>query len=202
MIGMNETNETMKQLHITWKGVTPLIMHSCQTVNPLHPIAIEQKKYTSKRKKTEEDLLKISDLDWEGGLYWRDDIGAYIPAENIEATIINGAKSFRKGSDIQKFCNVVDPFIPLDYGKKMTKDELRADYNYRDVRIMTVMRSKVNRTRPRFNRWEINFVLNYDSTKIDVETIKNAVEYAGKFVGLCDSRPKYGQFSAVIEELN
>ena len=204
MIGMNDEaiNEIMKQLRITLKGITPLIMHSCQCVSALHPISIELKKYTSKKKKTEDDLLKISDLDWEGGLYWRDDIGVYVPAENIEATIINGAKSFRKGADIQKFCTVNDPWIPLDYGRKMTKDELRADYTYRDCRIMTVMRNKVTRTRPRFNRWELTFVLTYDSSRIDLETIKNAVEYAGAYVGLCDSRPKYGKFSAVIEELN
>lgn len=192
----------MKHLNVTWKGVTPLIMHSCQCVNPLHPIAIEQKKYTSKRKKTEEDQLKISDLDWEAGLYWRDDIGPYVPAENIEATLINGAKSFRKGTDVQKFCSVTSPWIPLDYGQTLTKDQLRDDYSYRDVRPMTVMRAKVVRTRPRFNRWQINFELQYDEKKIDLETIKNAMEYAGPYVGLCDSRPRYGQFSAVIEEID
>lgn len=191
----------MKNLSITWKGVTPLIMHSCQCVNPLHPIAIELKKYTSKREKSEEDLLKISDLDWESGLYWNDEIGAYIPAENVEATIINGAKSFRKGTDIQKFCVVNSPYIPLSYGQNLTKEELKADYSFRDVRVMNVQRSKVVRTRPRFNRWTINFVLSYDEKKIDLETIKNAIEYAGAYIGLCDSRPKYGQFSAVIEEM-
>lgn len=60
----------MKNLQVTWKGTTPLIMHSCQCVNPLHPIARELKKYTSKKNKTEEDLIKISDLEWESGAYW------------------------------------------------------------------------------------------------------------------------------------
>ena len=204
MIGANNEliNDNMKQLCITLKGITPLIMHSCQCVSALHPISIELKKYTSKKNKSEDDLLQISNLDFLGGLYWRDDVGVYVPAENIEATIINGAKSFRKGTDIQKFCTVNDPWIPLNYGKKLTKEELMADYNYRDCRIMTVMRKKVTRTRPRFNRWELTFVLTYDSSRIDLETIKNAVEYAGAYVGLCDSRPKYGKFSVVIEELN
>ena len=93
----------MRKLRITWKSSTPLIMHSCKCVNPLHPISIEMKKYTSKRNKTEEDLKKISDLEWEAGAYWKDDIGLYIPAENVEATIINGAKAFKKGADIKKY---------------------------------------------------------------------------------------------------
>lgn len=192
----------MKNLLITWKGTTPLIMHSCQCVNPLHPISIEMKKYTSKRKKTEEDLMKIADLEWEAGAYWKDGIGLYIPAENVEATIINGAKANRKGSDIEKYCDVTDLYIPFEYGENLTKEELIASYEYRDTRVMTVMRSKILRTRPRFDQWEITFNFRYDEEKIDLATITQAMEYAGAYVGLCDSRPKYGKFVVCVEELD
>lgn len=192
----------MKNLKITWKGVTPLIMHSCKCVNPLHPISIEKEKYTSKKKKTEEDLLKIADLEWEAGAYWKDGLGLYIPAENVEATIINGAKANKKGKDVQKYCSVTDLYIPFDYGENLTKEELIANYEYRDTRPMNVMRSKVLRTRPRFDKWNITFNLIYDEEKISIETIYNAIEYAGQYVGLCDSRPKYGKFTAIIEEVD
>lgn len=192
----------MRNLKVTWKGISPLIMHSCQCVNPLHPIAKELKKYTSKRTKTEEDLLKISDLEWEAGAYWKDGIGLYIPAENVEATIINGAKANKNGKDVQRFVDVTDLYIPLNYGENLTKEELINNYEYRDTRIMTVQRSKVNRTRPRFDQWKIEFNLMYNEEKIDLETIVNAMEHAGLYVGLCDSRPKYGKFSVVIEELD
>lgn len=177
-------------------------MHSCQCVNPLHPIAKELKKYTSKKNKTDEDLVKISDLEWEAGAYWKDGMGLYIPAENVEATIINGAKANKKGKDIQKYVDVTDLYIPFEYGEDLTKEELIQNYEYRDTRIMTVMRSKILRTRPRFDQWVIEFNLRYNEEKIDIETIINAMEYAGLYVGLCDSRPKYGKFSVVIEELN
>lgn len=192
----------MKNLLVTWKGTTPLIMHSCQCVNPLHPISIEMKKYTSKRKKTEEDLMKIADLEWEAGAYWKDGLGLYIPAENVEATIINGAKANRKGSDIEKYCDVTDLYIPFEYGENLTKEELIASYEYRDTRVMTVMRSKILRTRPRFDQWEITFNFRYDEEKIDLATITQAMEYAGAYVGLCDSRPKYGKFVVLVEELD
>lgn len=192
----------MKNLKVTWKGITPLIMHSCQCVNPLHPIARELKKYTSKRKKTEEDLLKISDLEWESGAYWKDGLGLYIPAENVEATLINGAKANKKGKDIEKYCNVTDLYIPFNYGENLTKEQLIANYEYRDTRVMTVMRSKILRTRPRFDQWQIVFNMQYDDNKIDIDTIVNAMEYAGAYVGLCDSRPKYGKFVATIEEID
>lgn len=192
----------MKNLKVTWKGITPLIMHSCQCVNPLHPIAREMKKYTSKRKKTDEDLMKISDLEWESGAYWKDGLGLYIPAENVEATLTNGAKSNKKGTDIKKYCDVTDLYIPLDYGENLTKEELIANYEYRDTRVMTVMRAKIMRTRPRFDQWKITFNLRYDESKIDLDTIINAMEYAGKYVGLCDSRPKYGKFIVLADELD
>lgn len=191
----------MKNLKVTWKGTTPLIMHSCQCVNPLHPIARELKKYTSKKNKTEEDLIKISDLEWESGAYWKDGLGLYIPAENVEATIKNGAKANKKGKDIEKYVSVTDLYIPFFYGENLTKEELIANYDYRDTRIMTVQRAKVLRTRPRFDQWYIIFNLMYDDTKIDIDTIVNAMEYAGSYVGLCDSRPKYGKFTTIIEEV-
>lgn len=194
----------MKNLKVTWKGISPLIMHSCQCVNPMHPIAKELKKYTSKKSKdlSEEDLIKISDLEWEAGAYWKDGLGLYMPAENVEATIVNGAKVNRKGKDFQKYVTVTNLYIPFNYGENLTKEELIQNYEYRDTRIMTVSRSRVMRTRPRFDQWNITFNLMYDESHMDIDTIVNAMEYAGAYVGLCDSRPKYGKFVATIEELD
>lgn len=192
----------MKTLKVTWKGITPLIMHSCKCVNPLHPIAKELKKYTSKKNKTEEDLNIISDLEWKAGAYWDDEIGLYIPGENVEATIQNGAKANKKGKDIQKYVDVKDLYIPFNYGENLTLDELVSKYEYRDTRPMNVQRSKVIRTRPRFDQWNITFTLVYNEDKIDLDTIVNAIEYAGQYVGLCDSRPKYGKFVAIVEEVD
>lgn len=192
----------MKQIKVTWKGMTPLIMHSNQGVNPLHPLTKEMKKYTSKRKKTDEDYEIIADLEWESGLYWKDGIGCYIPAENVEATIRNGAKSIRKGSAIEKFISVEPLYIPFYYGEELNKEQLKADLKYRDVRIMKIKTASILRTRPRFDTWKIDFIINYEEKQIDLGSIVQSIDYAGKFVGLCDSRPKYGQFVAIIEEIN
>lgn len=192
----------MKNLKVTWKGISPLIMHSCQCVNPLHPISKELKKYTSKRNKTDEDLEKIADLEWEAGAYWKDGLGLYMPGENVEATIQNGAKANKKGKDIEKYVEVSDLYIPFYYGEDLTKEELIKSFEYRDTRIMTVMRSRILRTRPRFDQWNITFNLRYNEEKIDIESIMNAMEHAGQFVGLCDSRPKYGKFTVIVEEVD
>lgn len=192
----------MKNLQVTWKGISPLIMHSCQCVNPLHPISREMKKYTSKRNKTEEDLMKIADLQWEAGAYWEDGLGLYIPAENVEATLRNGGKVNKKGTDIQKYVDVTDLYIPFNYGEDLTKEQLIKSYEYRDTRIMVISRNRVPVTRPRFDQWNITFNLRYNEEKIDLDTIINAMEYSGQYIGLCDSRPKYGRFVATIEKLD
>jgi len=192
----------MKNIKCELHGISPLIMHSCQCVNPLHPISIEMKKITGIRKKTEEDLKKLSDLEWESGLYWDDRTGLYIPAENIEATIREGAKARKKGKDIVKgfVCNDLMPH--LDIGEKLTKEQMKADFRFRDVRAMRVKQARVMRTRPRFNTWNLMFIAAYDENLIDFQTIVDAVEYSGQYVGLCDSRPKYGKFTARLTELD
>ena len=139
---------------------------------------------------------------WEAGCYWQDGIGPYIPGENIEATLRNGGKSFKKGKDLEKYVSVTDLYVPLDYGENLSKTELIKRYEYRDTRPMVVSRARILRTRPRFDQWKITFNLMYDEEKIDLDTIVNAMDVSGSYVGLCDSRPKYGKFCATIKEID
>ena len=81
-------------------------------------------------------------MEWEAGAYWKDGLGLYMPGENVEATIQNGAKANKKGKDIEKYVEVSDLYIPFYYGENLTKEELIKSFEYRDTRIMTVMRSK------------------------------------------------------------
>ena len=192
----------MKEIKVEIHGLSPIILHSCQCVNPLHPISLEMKKLTSKRKKTEEDIVKLSDLEWEAGLYWNDEVGVYIPAENLEATIREAAKSSKLGKHFQKGFMVKDMMVPLDIGEELTKEEMRSDARFRDIRPMKVQQSRVLRTRPRFNMWNLTFTAAYDEKILNFEDVVNAFEYGGQYVGLCDSRPKYGKFTAKITELN
>lgn len=159
------------------------------------------KKYTGKRKKTDEDYEIIADLEWESGLYWKDNMGTFMPAENVEATIRNGAKSIKKGTAVEKFVSIEPLYIPFVYGEKLSKEQLKADQKYRDCRVMKINNSSILRTRPRFDTWQIEFFVNFEEKQIDMEDIIQSIDFAGKYVGLCDSRPKYGQFVAIIEEV-
>ncbi len=196
----------MKELKITLKGTAPLLMHSCKGVNPLHPITRQLKERTGKRKKTEEDLAEISRLEWEQALYYDSAFGLYMPAECLNAVLIEGGKHNKKGADLRKYCTVPNAMNYFDIGEKFKSlDDLytKSDGRYIDCRPVSVMRAKVNRTRPRFNTWQTVFVLAYDENYIDLDTIQQALEYAGRFVGLCDGRTLgYGRFETLITELN
>lgn len=192
----------MKNIKCEFHGISPIILHSCQGVNPLHPLVLQMKVLTGKRKKTEEDLIAISDFEWELGLYWDDEIGVYIPAENIEATIREAAKAKKKGKDIVKGFQCEEMMIPLEFGEDLDKEQLKNDYRFRDVRAMRVQQSRVMRTRPRFNMWNLTFTAMYDEKILSFTDLEDAIAYAGQYVGLCDSRPKYGKFTARITELD
>ena len=192
----------MKKLHVTLKGLNTLMMHSPKTVNPLHPMALELKKYTGKRKKTEDDLQKISELEWEAGLYYDEANGLHIPVECLQKTLENGAKLFKAGKDIQRYVQFTGAVAPLDIGVPFDLEKMRHDFKYYDTRSVTVMRSRVIRTRPRFDVWKCDFDLLFDETHIDVSTIAKAFENGGQYVGLCEARSLgYGRFATVIEEV-
>ena len=192
----------MKTIKIELKGLSPLLMHSCRGVNPLDPLVIELKKLTSKRTKTEEDLRRISDIEWELSLYWDDGIGLYIPAECIEACVRDAAKKQKKGKTIVCGFSCLDMMNPLDIGEKLTKEQMRSDFRFRDVRCMCVQKNRVMRTRGRFNMWKCSLLATYDENILDLRTVTDALEYAGNYVGLLDSRPRYGKFAATVTELD
>lgn len=192
----------MKKLRVNLNGVSPLIMHSPKCVNPLHPLKIKLNEYTSKRKKTAEDLQMISDLEWECGVYWDDNVGLFVPNEAILATIVEGGKLNKNGSAIQKYVQIIESLAPLDIGEDQNYDKMKYDPRLRDVRSVVVEKKRVIRSRPRFNTWRCEFDLIYDENRIDAGTIALAVENAGKYIGLLEMRKMgYGRFAASIEEV-
>lgn len=192
----------MKKFHITLVGKNTLMMHSPKTVNPMHPLAKEIKTYTSKRKKTEEDLQKISDLEWLGALYYEDDIGLHIPTECLKATMESGAKLNKAGKDCNRYVTFIGGYAPLDIGEKFILKEAMMQPRFRDVRAVNVMRNKVIRTRPRFNVWRTEFDILLDDDHLDIDVVAKAWENAGQYVGLCEGRTLgYGRFDTIIDEV-
>ena len=177
-------------------GIRALIMHSDRLADPLAPITKKMKTITSKRKKTEEDLERMAQLEFMAGMYHDEDMGPFIPGKNFHATLVNGAKLSKQGANFKRAMEVVTESAPLEYEGPRTLEELWGDPLFRLTTSVKVQTSRVMRTRPMFpSGWAAEFDVRHDPTQIDKETLIRVAQEAGDYVGLCDYRPFYGKFT-------
>lgn len=188
----------MKTMQIRWTGLTPLLMHSAVGVNPTHPLTIACGKITKKRNKTEDDQLELLKLKWLLAMYHDAEVGPFIPAENVEATIREAAKKTKRGKDTKVGIFVGPDRIPLQYDGPRDTESLYADERFRDVRDGVIGTSRVLVSRPRFNHWAIEFSIEYDPAVFDEETLISILDTAGRYIGVCDYRPRYGRFESTV----
>jgi hypothetical protein len=185
----------MKQITTTWTGIRPLIMHNGELANPMSRVAKAMKEISGKRKKTDADFEALARLEFEGGLYWDDEVGPYMPSDNIEGCIQAGAKKNRMGKDVQAAVFVADDVVKVEYDGPRSVDELYADRRFVLQKGVKVTTSRIIRTRPMFpTGWRISFTLEYDETIINEGSLRKAMTDAGSLVGLGDWRPKFGRF--------
>lgn len=184
----------MQQIVVQISGTAPLLMHNSRLANPLDEYAVDIKKITSKRIKTEEDYAQIYRLEFLGGLYYNKKDGIYIPGENIDATIRDGAKLLRKGMDIKRGVMTMENKVPLTYEGPRDPEKL-AGNGFADIRRVQVNKgSSAMRCRPRFDTWACAFTLSLDPEVISPADLRLCVDLAGQRIGLGDYRPRYGKF--------
>lgn len=185
-----------KELSLRIKGIRPLLLHNGDLADPLNATAKEMKRVSAKRAKTDADLEKMARLEWGGGLYIKD-ATIVLPADVIEAALVEAARKVKKGKQAQYGISCYGAF-PLDFpGKDMSLDKLWESGEYRMTKGVRVQRNRVMRTRPIFNDWAATITVEYDDTAFNESEIRDLVRVAGQVVGICDWRPKYGLFEVV-----
>jgi hypothetical protein len=181
------------ELDVQWQGVAPLCLHSGELANPLSPAAKRIKKLSSKRRKTDEDLLDLAKVEWEGSFYWSDDYGPCVPIDNVYSTTVNGARKSKMGKEatlgifIEGLKNFGDAaLIKLEYDGPRSMEELWGDGNSPFVysKLVTLNRSRIVRTRPIFPQWSIRFRTKFDANVINRESVIKSMEDAGFYIGL------------------
>lgn len=184
----------MSIVRVAVTSASPLLMHNGQLADPTNPHVRALKTFTSKKKKTDEDLVAIKKLEFVGSLYWDSKLGPFIPSEMIEASIRNGAKVNKLGQQVLSSMICATDKAPLLYTGPREPDAMFANDAFVDTRGVRVGPSRVMRTRPRFNEWSLEFVLNFDPTGLSRDDLVQALHESGK-KGFGDFRPKYGRFS-------
>lgn len=194
----------MKSLTVQIKGIEPLLINNPQAVDPFNKYSRAAKEITSKRKKTDEDLLKLREIEIESKLYFDEKVGVWIPATWITAAIAaqSWAKAKIKKADIRSCVFVNESKIKLNYAgmdKAKTKTDVVKNEMFHTVLNLKQGQVRVCKAAPIFNDWSVEFEILFDDTIINAADLKNLIEIAAKFGGFGDFRPTYGRALATFK---
>lgn len=148
--------------------------------------------------------------EWKKTIYYKEEIGVYLPASTIEACFKNAAKQFKVGRgtatkyvDSGVFC--MDEYLPfLVNGSPIkTLDDERITIDKRTVKNPN-SKGRNLRYRAKFDQWESEFKLIVTADDyLDEKLLHEIIDYGGKYVGVGDYRPRFGRFELVsLKEVN
>lgn len=183
-------------------GISPMIQHNGQLADPLNAFSKKLKEVTSKRPKTDADLEKMAEIEFKAGLYVDGNGTIIVDGRVIEATVHAGAKKTKAGK-IALAAMFIEPGCEFTYDGPTDVEERWADPACRLTVPVKVGQSKVMRTRPIFENWKLRFTVSVLEDQANAETVRQWIEDAGKLVGMCDWRPRYGRFAVTkFEEVS
>lgn len=186
---------------IRCEGITPLLMHNGRLVDPLDPIVKQIKEANEVTGKADEDYIHIGHLEWLGGMYYDHSVGPFIPAPNLQKSIVEGARFARNGKKIERGVFIETIIIPLIYKGPRDVNEMWDSGRFTHRAPVKVAMSRVMRTRPIFTDWRLEALGHYDSSVISFSDLAKAAEKAGSLIGLGDYRPTYGRYTCHLEEV-
>lgn len=185
----------------TASGGSSLVQHNERLADPLDETVRAIAAISKRRNKTEADHLEIARLEFLGGLYTNGN-GPCIPAWNILRCLQDGAKRHKRGSDVLRGIHPLNEHADLKYKGPREPAELWKQAGEFSLRkTVGIQRSRTMRTRPIFNEWEAELLVEMDERVFDVPALKVCWEDAGTYMGLGEMRPVYGRFKGTIEEV-
>lgn len=179
----------MKKYKVRVKGITPLLMNKPEEYG-FDEQWVEKKASSD----YEKEALKKLYVDSEGTIYQ--------PATHIERALIEAGKKIRvKGQGKATYSKLFGSMVSVE---EFELKHLKTDYEiYKALVVIPSTKGRVMRYRPMFKDWEFEFHIIADE-EIDGAVIKEALEIAGKYVGIGDWRPekkgKYGKFQVTLWE--
>jgi len=169
-------------------------MHSDRFANPLDPLTKAHKELTSKRKKTDDDHIAIARSEFIGGCYWRKDRDFFLPAQNLNACLIAGAKLQKLGVKFKQGVMVLEDELTFHGLEKKTPEQLWENPDFVDCRGVKVGTAKIMRYRPILRSWSLSATISVNEDVVNISEVKKAAQDAGALIGLGDYRPRFGRF--------
>lgn len=187
--------------HVSFTGITPLLMSNGE-IDRDSDLYIAYETLAATKRKTREQRAQLRELEWYTRLYYDDAIGPYIPGKNLKELIRSAATKTRDGENVKRGLVIPDYRVPLSYdGPREAKELWDAGFRYTAmVSNAGAGSGRVDRTRPCFDNWLLDFEVAFDQEELDQSRFEDAVIRAEKY-GLGDYRPEFGAFDASFEFL-
>lgn len=197
----------MARYRIRIDGTAPIIMHNgAAGIDPRLPENLEKKQIASKRagNRTEEDDLRLRELEVMTSLYVDDNGRPTLPATCFRAMLETSARKMKQGAQVREGLIVEEcEFFDYDEDLGTTPEELSKTVQF-TVGVV-VNRARILRTRARFDQWGAVFVVDGDEELVDKLHLETWLKIGGKRIGLGDWRPEksglYGRFETTSIKL-
>jgi hypothetical protein len=169
----------MKQIKVRIKGTAPLLLNRFN------------KRNDDEAKKKDKEYDSTTEANTVN--YFDETIGCYVPSTQLEASMREAAKNFKKGKGNYKPIILSSVFVEPDKVplNKRIYDEI-------DSRFARIQRQGIIKSRPRYNDWELSFNITYDENRVTAATLRSILDEAGQIKAIGDYRPKFGRFK--VEE--
>jgi hypothetical protein len=192
------------KITIVLSGTSPLLMHNPRMVDPDYDLNREIKSLTSKRKKTDDDLKKIEELEWFGGLYTESNgNGQHIvvqPTSKPRKCLINTAKISKQGKMVERAISFASLNVPLIYEGPRDIKELFKNRAFHSRLSVGIGNKRVMRVRPQFFPWGLEVPgIFVEDAGLNIDEFLRIVELAGVVEGIGDNRVNgYGRFTGKV----
>ncbi len=125
-------------------------------------------------------------------LYLNKEKQIYQPSSHLEGCMTKAATEFFiKGHKGKRYTERVKAFVEVQPTEIIHKVQ---DYHV-DTRSVVIQRNRVLRRRPCFQKWGLEFqILIRDPEAVQPSVLHEILEYGGRYIGIGDFRPKFGQF--------
>lgn len=196
----------IQQARVTITGIGPLLQNNPQTVDPFNRYTKMKKPLTSKKAKTEEDLIELGNLDTESKLFFDAKIGVYVPTRWLTEQIVTSAFGIIKvGKDKMR-----GGIFAMEDKAKLTYDGMNKvkaisdivyDSQFRHRMILPQQNIRIAKDFPIFNNWSFSTVLEFDDTVVDMTGLTNILKRSAMYVGFGDFRPTFGRAKAEVSSV-
>ena len=166
----------MKNINISVEGISPLLMHR-------FPMAeVDAKSKAKNQKQTQDDVESYLYKDTDGTI-------AQPAIHFISSMKKAGARYQIPGQGKLTYKNLIGSGAVVITPEMIPHQQPEWVVDRRPV---VIQRGRIVRSRPRFEKWSLQFVMEFEEDDIPKSVLKEVLEYAGRRVGIGDFRPECG----------